>query len=190
MGTAAYDKQNTTRVNLKLNNRTDADIIQRLHEVPSIQGYIKTLIRNDMTMTQKEDATMTRSEIITKNYNAIREAMIAKYRAVLDSEGGIQYKIYIWSDGEIQCLEQVQWDNTYLQPYETETRTLYYVTTIALPGFDPWDYADHSAPEDEQERETEEQEIIDWLIEQYEQDVDEQLDNIISEAEMIENYQH
>lgn len=188
MGTAAYDKANTTRINLKLNNRTDADIIQRLHEVPSIQGYIKSLIRNDMT--QKEDATMTRSEIITKNYNAIRETMIAKYRAVLDSEGGIQYKIYIWSDGEIQCLEQVQGDNTYLQPYETETRTLHYVTTIALPGFDPWDYADHSAPEDEHERETEEQEITDWLIEQYEQDVDEQLDNIISEAEMIEHYQH
>lgn len=188
MGTAAYDKEHTTRVNLKLNNKTDADIIQRLHEVPSIQGYIKGLISKDMT--QKEDSTMTRSEIITNNYKAIREAMIAKYRAVLDSEGGIQYKIYIWSDGEIQCLEQVQGDNTYIQPYETETRTLHYVTTIALPGFDPWDYADHSAPEDEHERKTEEQEIIDWLIEQYEQDVDEQLDNIISEAEMIEHYQH
>ena len=58
MGTAAYDKEHTTRVNLKLNNKTDADIIQRLHEVPSIQGYIKTLIRNDM-MIEEDDTMMT-----------------------------------------------------------------------------------------------------------------------------------
>ena len=64
MGTAAYDKEHTTRVNLKLNNKTDADIIQRLHEVPSIQGYIKTLIRNDM-MIKEDDTMMTATHRIS-----------------------------------------------------------------------------------------------------------------------------
>lgn len=43
-----WNSENTTRVNLKLNNRTDADIIEKLNSVPSKMGYIKTLIREDM----------------------------------------------------------------------------------------------------------------------------------------------
>lgn len=51
MGTPAYDKENTRRINLKLNNKTDADIIQVLESVKNaegIQGYLKRLIREDM----------------------------------------------------------------------------------------------------------------------------------------------
>ena len=48
MGSPIYDRENTTRINLKLNNRTDADIIEKLRSVESIQGYIKQLIREDM----------------------------------------------------------------------------------------------------------------------------------------------
>lgn len=43
-----YDDANTTRVALKLNNKTDADIIARLNEQESKQGYIKELIRADI----------------------------------------------------------------------------------------------------------------------------------------------
>lgn len=43
-----YDDANTERVSLKLNKRTDADILERLGEVDSKQGYIKGLIRADM----------------------------------------------------------------------------------------------------------------------------------------------
>ena len=42
---AKYDKDNTVQVKLKLNKKTDADIIKRLSEVDSKQGYIKELIR-------------------------------------------------------------------------------------------------------------------------------------------------
>lgn len=42
-----YDKENTVRVRLKLNKKTDADIIRRLEEVGNKQGYIKQLIRED-----------------------------------------------------------------------------------------------------------------------------------------------
>jgi len=43
-----WDKNNTTRVAMKLNNKTDADIIQYLASIPNMQGYIKALIREDM----------------------------------------------------------------------------------------------------------------------------------------------
>lgn len=45
---AKYDAANTTRVMLKLNNKTDADILQKLAEVQNKQGYIKELIRKDL----------------------------------------------------------------------------------------------------------------------------------------------
>lgn len=51
MGTPAYDRQNTRRINLKLNNKTDDDIIQWLNamkQTEGIQGYLKRLIREDI----------------------------------------------------------------------------------------------------------------------------------------------
>ena len=54
MATAQYDRDNTRRINLKLNNKTDADIIKRLEalkETEGIQGYLKRLIREDMKKT-------------------------------------------------------------------------------------------------------------------------------------------
>lgn len=46
---ARYDKSHTQRVDLKLNKSTDADILERLAQVESKQGYIKRLIREDMS---------------------------------------------------------------------------------------------------------------------------------------------
>ena len=53
MGTPAYDKENTRRINLKLNKKTDADIIQELERQENIQAYIKRLIREDMKRAGK-----------------------------------------------------------------------------------------------------------------------------------------
>ena len=44
----AYDAENTTRVAIKLNNKTDADILAHLAQQRNKQGYIKELIRADM----------------------------------------------------------------------------------------------------------------------------------------------
>jgi hypothetical protein len=44
-----YDRNNTIRVALKLNTKTDADILARLTEVGNKQGYIKELIRKDIS---------------------------------------------------------------------------------------------------------------------------------------------
>ena len=49
-----YDARPAVRISLKLNKGTDADVLQRLEEVPSKQGYIKTLIRADIAKNRSE----------------------------------------------------------------------------------------------------------------------------------------
>lgn len=48
MGDAMSDKRNARRVALKLNLRTDADILARLDTVENKQAYVKRLIRADI----------------------------------------------------------------------------------------------------------------------------------------------
>lgn len=43
-----YDKNHTMSISLKLNHKTDADIIQWLQKQTSRQGAIKALIRQDI----------------------------------------------------------------------------------------------------------------------------------------------
>ena len=45
---AKYDKTHTKGIYLKLNKKTDKDIIEFLDGVENVQGYIKNLIRQDM----------------------------------------------------------------------------------------------------------------------------------------------
>ena len=47
--TKKYDENNTTRVQLKLNNKTDADIIAYLDSVDNKQGTIKRLLREEIS---------------------------------------------------------------------------------------------------------------------------------------------
>ena len=43
-----YNKLNTTPLCIRLNRKTDTDIIERLKAQQSKQGYVKRLIRADM----------------------------------------------------------------------------------------------------------------------------------------------
>ena len=45
---AKYDANNTKRIGLKLNKKTDAELIAKLESVPNVQGYIKALIMADI----------------------------------------------------------------------------------------------------------------------------------------------
>ena len=45
---ARYDAKATKQIHLKLNIKTDADILEHLEKQKSIQGYIKDLIRKDI----------------------------------------------------------------------------------------------------------------------------------------------
>lgn len=44
---AKYDAKNTKTYAIKLNRKTDADLIAKLESVGSVQGYLKDLIRKD-----------------------------------------------------------------------------------------------------------------------------------------------
>ena len=43
-----YAKSNVTQIKFSFNNKTDADILEKLNSIDNKQGYIKSLIRNDM----------------------------------------------------------------------------------------------------------------------------------------------
>lgn len=43
-----YDANNTVQFKMKLNIKTDSDILRKLDSVESKQGYIKNLIRADI----------------------------------------------------------------------------------------------------------------------------------------------
>lgn len=45
---AKWDAVNTRQIRLKLNRRTDADILAKLDSTGNTQGYIKGLIREDI----------------------------------------------------------------------------------------------------------------------------------------------
>jgi len=49
---AKYDAKATRRYGLKLNIKNDADIIRKFETVDSIQGYIKSLVREDIERGQ------------------------------------------------------------------------------------------------------------------------------------------
>ena len=49
-----YNKANTTQFRMKLNNKTDADIIAKLSSVPNKQGYLKALIREDIARSDEK----------------------------------------------------------------------------------------------------------------------------------------
>ena len=48
-----YDKANTKGVYIKLNKKTDADILRHLGACENVQGYLKQLIREDMARRDK-----------------------------------------------------------------------------------------------------------------------------------------
>lgn len=132
---------------------------------------------------------MKRSEIISQYADEIKAAMADSYRSVLDCNGKVQYRIYVWDDGEIRTLEGVQGDNGYLVAGDAADRKLYFVCTVSEPFFDPWDSTDHAAPDDEEQREAERQEIIAWCMEAYEANMNDIVAQIINDAKEEESMQ-
>lgn len=60
---ARYDKANTKGVYIKLNLKTDKDIIEHLAKKENVQGYIKSLIRDEITFSTLKE----RLNCISKN---------------------------------------------------------------------------------------------------------------------------
>jgi len=120
---------------------------------------------------------MKRSEIIIANQEAIAEYLVAHYKTVMECHGRIQYDLYIWSDGELEGMEKVSGDNSWLEPNQGENRELFFVTKVT--GFNPLDLVDDD--------ETEEADIITELVNDYRQNVYELIDSIIEDAKREEN---
>lgn len=51
--TAKYDAKATRHYHLKLNRKTDADVIAALDAAPSTQGYIKALVRANINAMER-----------------------------------------------------------------------------------------------------------------------------------------
>lgn len=66
---AKYDKEHTKGLYIKLNIRTDLDIIQWLWAQPSKQGAIKALIRQDIALKQQQERNRTRCLEISLPFN-------------------------------------------------------------------------------------------------------------------------
>lgn len=58
----AWVAAHTTRIVMNLNHHTDADILQALSAVQSMQGYIKSLIREDIRRSAGETGKAASSE--------------------------------------------------------------------------------------------------------------------------------
>lgn len=78
---AKYDAKNTKSVFLKLNIKTDADILKHLETVGNKQGYIKDLIRMDMN-----------GVIAPEQKNQIIEGTFAEGETVIVLVDGEKYK--------------------------------------------------------------------------------------------------
>lgn len=48
-----WDRENTKQVKFKFNLRTDADILAHLEKQGNVQGYVKRLIRDDISRANK-----------------------------------------------------------------------------------------------------------------------------------------
>lgn len=53
---AAYEKENIRQIRLKINRKTEPELLEWIEGQENIQGYIKRLIREDMEK-EKEKAT-------------------------------------------------------------------------------------------------------------------------------------
>ncbi len=73
-------RDNTTRIVMNLNHNTDWDVLKRLKEQPSIQGYIKSLIRTDI---EREDNTISINEFVR---NILENDSMGAYKEKMDLE--------------------------------------------------------------------------------------------------------
>ena len=71
---AKYDKANTKSIFLKLNIKTDADVLQYLETVGNKQGYIKELIRKDMNGSEAPAAP--KNQIIEGSFEVGKEVIV------------------------------------------------------------------------------------------------------------------
>jgi len=86
---AKYDKANTKSIFLKLNIKTDADVLQYLETVGNKQGYIKELIRKDMNGSDEQknkiiEGSFTEGDLVTVLINGEKHTRKVKFNKKLN----------------------------------------------------------------------------------------------------------
>lgn len=52
---AQYEKENLRQIRLKINRKTEPELLEWIEKQDNIQGYIKQLIREDMEREKEKD---------------------------------------------------------------------------------------------------------------------------------------
>ena len=53
---AQYEKENLRQIRLKINRKTEPELLEWIEKQDNIQGYIKELIRKDMEQAEDKNA--------------------------------------------------------------------------------------------------------------------------------------
>lgn len=76
---AKYDREHRRTYGFRLHNELDKDIIEKLASVPSMQGYVKQLIREDIARTRSVSAPVPETKPTRKKGKAALEKDILAY---------------------------------------------------------------------------------------------------------------
>ena len=109
-----YDEANTKQVHLKLNLKTDADILEHLANVGNVQGYIKELIRADIEDYKSRVAYEQHTYEVAKTLEGLKIPLIDGYenKEAIDIAVKESHNLYIG------------WYEDYEYRIDTDTKTV------------------------------------------------------------------
>jgi len=81
---AKYDSIHCKHYHLKLVDNTDNDIIEKLSSVPSMQGYIKQLIRDDISRTYSVPVSDTAMALLKEEAVKISKSVPDLVNLIID----------------------------------------------------------------------------------------------------------
>ena len=88
-----YDAQNCVRISLKLNVNTDAAILTKLSSVPSMSGYIRSVILEDIRRNNPELLAVKRFEKAADSVSFGRISPAPEDTLILPTSGSINNPI-------------------------------------------------------------------------------------------------
>lgn len=113
---AKYDKNNTRLIQLKLNKKTDADILECLDQQDNRQGFIKMLIRKHML---NEKFGISNAESVPVINKRIVEGEFLEGQNVVVSIDGKEFRRKVWYSEKLGDLVITVLGNEYAK-YEFE----------------------------------------------------------------------
>lgn len=117
---ATYDASHRKTFSLKLHNDNDADIIEKLTSVPSMQGYIKQLIRKDISRSVPEKGcdsvpVLNKCPVVLhenkKGIKIIREDGVKRSKVKVIGLNGTPVRIYRFNNCPEYKHPYLSWEN-------------------------------------------------------------------------------